>query len=58
MSPVEKTRNQAIGAYRENPVLIRQHCNQEQKERQGYCKRPLLELLQYMRETKPGLNGE
>jgi len=51
VNPVKQIQNQAIAAYSSKPVLIRQHYNQEQKERQGYCKRPLLELLQNIEDA-------
>jgi len=50
-SPARKIADNRLNSYRATPTDIRGHYNREQANRQGYCKRPLLELLQNIEDA-------
>lgn len=48
---VAKIHAERLQSYKSTPQDIRQHYNIEEKERAGYCKRPLLELVQNIEDA-------
>jgi hypothetical protein len=48
---VTETREETLNAYSAKPSLIRSDGNGEEKERSGYAKRPVLELLQNVEDA-------
>ena len=57
MSVVEKIQEQSLAAYKAKPALIREHYNKENRERNNYAGRPLLELLQNAEDALTGWDG-
>ncbi|WP_295436393.1 hypothetical protein [uncultured Thiodictyon sp.] len=48
---VTETREETLNAYSAKPSLVRSDGNGEEKERSGYAKRPVLELLQNVEDA-------
>ena len=53
-SPVKQKAKSRLEAYKKSPYDIIEHYNRERESQEGYCKRPLLELLQNIEDA---LNG-
>ncbi|RME83987.1 MAG: hypothetical protein D6771_05085 [Zetaproteobacteria bacterium] len=51
MGIVERIRELRLASYASTSQDIRQHWRLEERERRGYCKRPLLELLQNIEDA-------